>query len=300
MVCLLSHFAGCRATILHMAPIQRCTFDPFRVAAKKGSDLQAMHGILVIAAIGLAVGIMVGLTGIGGGALLVPILVLAVGVPPMIAVGTGTLFITATKIGAAWQYHRQGMVETSLVWRLAMGSVPGALLGVGCLGILRAQMGSSVNGFLKVMIGILLIATPSIAFLKSYLEKKGKRSFRDRLPSYITATNGAVMVGFVGGFLVGMTSMGSGSIIMTLLLLFYSRPAARLVGTDIAHAVILGAIAGAGHLFLGTVDFRLLGALLLGSIPGAWFAAKIAPAVGTVWLKRLLFSALAVAGVSML
>ena len=259
-----------------------------------------MHGILVIAAIGLAVGIMVGLTGIGGGALLVPILVLAVGVPPMIAVGTGTLFITATKIGAAWQYHRQGMVETSLVWRLAMGSVPGALLGVGCLGILRAQMGSSVNGFLKVMIGILLIATPSIAFLKSYLEKKGKRSFRDRLPSYITATNGAVMVGFVGGFLVGMTSMGSGSIIMTLLLLFYSRPAARLVGTDIAHAVILGAIAGAGHLFLGTVDFRLLGALLLGSIPGAWFAAKIAPAVGTVWLKRLLFSALAVAGVSML
>lgn len=258
-----------------------------------------MHEILLIAGIGLVVGILVGLTGIGGGALLVPILVVGVGIPPMIAVGTGTLFVPATKIGAAWQYHRRGLVEMDLVWRLALGSVPGALLGVGCLAILREQMGPGINGFLKVMIGILLIATPSIALLKNYLERKGKKSFRDRLPHYITARNGAVMVGFVGGFLVGMTSLGSGSIIMTLLLLFYSRSAVRLVGTDIAHAVILGAVAGAGHLALGTVDARLLAALLLGSIPGAWLSAKIAPSVGTVWLKRLLFSALIVAGASM-
>jgi uncharacterized protein len=258
-----------------------------------------MNQILLIAGIGLLVGIMVGLTGIGGGALLVPILVVGLGVTPMVAVGTGTLFVTATKIGAAWQYHRRGLVDVALVSRLALGSLPGALLGVGCLAVLRAQMGNSVNGFLKAMIGALLIAMPSIALLKSYLERKGKKSFRDRLPSYITATNGAVMVGFVGGFLVGMTSMGSGSIIMTLLLLFYSRSAVRLVGTDIAHAVILGAVAGAGHLALGTVDARLLAALLLGSIPGAWFAAKIAPSVGTVWLKRLLFSALVAAGASM-
>lgn len=258
-----------------------------------------MHDILLIAAIGLLVGIMVGLTGIGGGALLVPILVVGVGISPMVAVGTGTLFVTATKIGAAWQYHRRGLVEMRLVWHLAMGSLPGALLGVACLGFLRAQLGSGVNSFLKAMIGILLIATPSIAILKNYLERKGKKSFRDRLPRYITATNGAVIVGFVGGFLVGMTSMGSGSIIMTLLLLFYSRSAVQLVGTDIAHAVILGAVAGAGHLALGTVDFRLLAALLLGSIPGAWFAAKLAPSVGTIWLKRLLFSALIVAGASM-
>jgi uncharacterized protein len=258
-----------------------------------------MHQILLIAAIGLAVGIMVGLTGIGGGALLVPILVIAVRVPPIVAVGTGTLFVTATKIGAAWQYQRRGLVEMRLVGRLALGSIPGALLGVGSLALLRAHMGDSVNGLLKIMIGILLIATPSIAILKGYLEKKGKKSFRDRLPSYITATNGAMMVGFIGGFLVGMTSMGSGSIIMTLLFLFYSRPTVQLVGTDIAHAVILGAVAGAGHLALGTVDFRLLAALLLGSIPGAWFAAKLAPSVGTVWLRRLLFSALVVAGVSM-
>jgi uncharacterized protein len=98
---------------------------------------------------------------------------------------------------------------------------------------------------------------------------------------------------------VGMTSMGSGSIIMTLLLLFYSKPTSTLVGTDIAHAVILGAVAGAGHLALGTIDFRLLAALLLGSIPGAWFAARLAPSLNTVWLRRFLFSILVVAGVSM-
>lgn len=258
-----------------------------------------MHHILLIAAIGFAVGIMVGLTGIGGGALLVPILVVAVRIAPIVAVGTGTLFVTATKIGAAWQYQRRGLVETRLVGRLAIGSIPGALLGVGILAALRSHMGSDVNGLLKIMIGVLLVATPSIAIFKSYLEHKGKKSFRDRLPSYITATNGAIIVGFVGGLLVGMTSMGSGSIIMTLLLLFYSRPTAQLVGTDIAHAVILGAVAGAGHLVLGTIDFRLLAALLLGSIPGAWLAAKLAPSVSTVWLRRLLFSALFVAGVSM-
>lgn len=258
-----------------------------------------MHQILLVAAIGLAVGIMVGLTGIGGGALLVPLLVIVVRVSPLIAVGTGTLFVTATKIGAAWQYYRRDLVEMRLVGRLALGSIPGALVGVGLLALLRAHLGDSVNGLLRIMIGVLLIATPSVAILKNYLEKKGKKSFRDRLPPYITATNGAVMVGFVGGFLVGMTSMGSGSIIMTLLLLFYSKPAVQLVGTDIAHAVILGAVAGAGHLVLGTIDFRLLAMLLLGSIPGAWFAAKLAPSVGTVWLRRLLFSALIVAGVSM-
>jgi uncharacterized protein len=258
-----------------------------------------MHEILVIAIIGLVVGVLVGLTGVGGGALLVPILVITVHISPIVAVGTGTLFVAATKIGAGWQYYRQGHVDLRLVGRMTIGSVPGALLGVGCLALLRAHIGESVNSLLKVMIGTLLIATPSIAVLKSYLERKGKKSLRDRLPAYINAKNGTIIVGFIGGCLVGMTSMGSGSIIMTLLLLFYSRSTTTLIGTDIAHSVILGAVAGAGHFALGTIDFRLLSALLLGSIPGAWFAAKVAPAMDTVWLRRFLFSVLVVAGVSM-
>jgi uncharacterized protein len=258
-----------------------------------------MYQMLLTAGVGFAVGILVGLTGIGGGALLVPILVVVMRVPPIVAVGTGAIFVAATKLGAAWSYYRRGHVELPLVGRMAMGSVPGALVGVGGLALLRAHLGDGVNEILRIMIGTLLIATPMISFVKRYLERNGKKSLRDRLPPYITANNGAVMVGFVGGCLVGMTSMGSGSIIMSLLLLFYSRSVPTLVGTDIAHAVILGSIAGAGHLLLGTVDFRLLVALLLGSIPGAWFAAHMATSVRTVWLRRMLFSILVVAGLSM-
>lgn len=207
--------------------------------------------------------------------------------------------MVATKLAAGWQYHRRGFVDMKLVGRMSIGSVPGALLGVACLALLRLYRGGSVNHILRIMIGVLLITTPAIALLKSYLERTGKKSLRERLPAYITAQNGAVVVGLVGGCLVGMTSIGSGSIIMTLLLLFYSKPTTVLVGTDIVHSVILGMVAGAGHLAIGTVDVHLLAALLLGSIPGAWISAKLTPSINGVWLRRILFSFLFAAGVSM-
>lgn len=259
-----------------------------------------MHQIVLALAIGLVVGVMVGLTGVGGGALLVPLLVLILDVPPIIAVGTGAVFVAATKIGAAWSYYQRGNVDTRLVLRMSLGSVPGAILGVGVLAVLRAHMGGGVNELLKILIGSLLILTPGFALFQKYLESTGKKTMRDRLPRWITPKNGAVAVGLIGGFLVGMTSMGSGSIIMILLVLFYSRTLQTLVGTDIAHAVILAVVAGAGHLALGDIDFRLLSALLLGSIPGAWCAAHYAASIRTVWLRRVLFSVLVVAGISML
>jgi uncharacterized protein len=259
-----------------------------------------MHEIALTLFIGLLVGTMVGLTGVGGGALLVPLLVLFLDVPPIIAVGTGAVFVAATKIGAAWSYYRRGHVDTRLVLRMSIGSVPGAILGVAVLAVLRAHLGGGVNGLLKILIGVLLILTPSFALLQRYLERTGKKSLRDRLPAWITPQNGAVAVGLVGGFLVGMTSMGSGSIVMVLLVLFYSRTLQTLVGTDIAHAVILAVVAGLGHFVLGDINFRLLGALLLGSIPAAWCAAQYATSIRTVWLRTVLFSVLVVAGISML
>jgi len=259
-----------------------------------------MDLILLAVAVGLLVGLLVGLTGVGGGALLVPILVLCLHISPIVAVGTGALFITVTKIGAACSYYRKNLVDVRLALRMAMGSLPGAALGVGGLGLVRAHMGENVNSFLKLFIGILLILTPGLAFLQSYLKRTGKKSLRDRLPKWITPESGAVVVGLIGGLLVGMTSMGSGSVIMTLLVLFYSRPLPTLVGTDIAHAVILGTVAGAGHLALGTPDFRLLAALLIGSIPSAWYAANIATKVQVSWLRAVLFALIFVAGLLML
>jgi uncharacterized membrane protein YfcA len=259
-----------------------------------------MQVVITTATIGLVVGLMVGLTGVGGGALLVPILVLGLRVPPLIAVGTGAAFITLTKIGAAWSYYRRELVDVPLVGRMCIGSVPGALLGVGALALLRAHSGEKANADLKLFVGILLIVTPALALLQSFLKKNGRKPFRERLPKWITPWGGAVAVGLIGGFLVGMTSLGSGSVIMTLLVLFYSRPLAALVGTDIAHAVILGAVASLGHLGLGTIDFRLLGALLIGSIPGAWYSATIATRVHTTWLRTILFSIIFAAGLMML
>ena len=169
-----------------------------------------MQLILLTAAVGLLVGIAVGLTGVGGGALLVPILVLLMHVSPIVAVGTGAIFITVTKVGAAWSYHRKNLVDVHLVLRMAIGSVPGAVCGVAGLALLRAHMGDEVNSFLKILIGILLILTPGFAFLQNYLKKTGQKSLRDHLPKWITPGSGAIAVGFVGGFLVGITLDGLG------------------------------------------------------------------------------------------
>lgn len=259
-----------------------------------------MHHILFALIIGLGVGTMVGLTGVGGGALLVPLLVIFLDVPPIIAVGTGALFVAVTKIGAGWSYYHRGYVDKRLVLRMSIGSIPGAILGVGLLAILRAHLGEGVNELLKILIGVLLILTPAFALFQKFLEKSGKGSLRDRLPAWITPQNGAVAVGLIGGFLVGMTSMGSGSIIMVLLVLFYSRTLPTLVGTDMVHSVMLAFVAGMGHFALGDINFPLLAALLLGSIPSAWCAAQYATSIRAVWLRTVLFSALVVAGISML
>lgn len=259
-----------------------------------------MHEILFAIMIGLLVGAMVGLTGVGGGALLVPLIVLFLGVPPLIAVGTGALFVTATKAGAAWSYYRQGFVDMKLVIRMSIGSIPGAVLGVGILAMLRAHLGANVNYFLKIMIGVLLIVTPGFALFQAYLRKTGRRSLRERLPAWITPQTGAVAVGLFGGCLVGMTSMGSGSLIMVLLVLFYSRSLQTLVGTDMVHSVLLAFVAGLGHMALGDVNFHLLGALLLGSVPAAWITAQYAASLRAAWLRVVLFSALVAAGISML
>lgn len=259
-----------------------------------------MHRILFELSIGLSVGTLVGLTGVGGGALLVPLLVIFLGVPPIVAVGTGALFVAATKLGAAWSYYRRGSVDWKLVLRMSIGSIPGAILGVGVLAVLRVHLGNNVNELLKLLIGVLLIITPAFALFQKYLQKTGNKSLRERLPGWITPQTGAIAVGLVGGFLVGMTSMGSGSIIMVLLVVFYSRTLHTLIGTDIAHSVVLALVAGMGHFAMGNVNLALLTALLVGSIPAAWLSAQYATSIRVAWLRAVLFSALVAAGVSML
>ena len=240
-----------------------------------------------------------GMTGLGGGILLLPLLIVVLRVPAMIAIGSGTAFAAITKTGAAVTYWNRREVDWPLVAYLASGSVPAGLLGTVLLGYLRSSYGESINKILSVVIGILLLVIASLMMWRSPIERSGKTAMRSRLPEWITPRMGAVVTGIVGGFLVGATSMGAGSVIMILLLLFYNRSPRVLVGTDIFHGVILTAATTMGHLRLHTIDWPLVAALLIGSLPGVYFGSKLSAVVPSIRLRQILLIVLIGTGLVM-
>jgi len=250
--------------------------------------------------IGLVVGMLVGLTGNGGGTLLIPLLILVLHVSPIVAVGSGVAFAGLTKVGAAWLHRRQGNVDIKVVLVMSKGSIPGALIGVGVLALLRAHYGEGVNSILKNLIGVLLILIPLLMLIQDRLQNGGSKSLQDHLPSWVKGYSGAALIGLIGGSLVGLTAIGSGSVIMMLFLIFFRRPPDVMVGTNIFHAVILAAVATVAHVGLGTVDARLVAWLLVGSVPGALLGSRLTQAIHATWLRRILLSFVMVAGVAML
>lgn len=254
-----------------------------------------MHLALAKVFTGLVVGTLVGFTGIGAGVVLLPILIFGFRVPAMIAVGSDAVFNSVTKLGSGYLHYRQGTVNRSLVAALLTGSVPGAITGVALLAFLRAHYGSGVNDFLKVVTGLLLIAIPSLLLFQG-------QSKRDdgRLLTESGFRPAAISIGLLAGFLVGMTSIGSGTVTMMLLLLMFPLSPALIVGTDIVHAVVLTGFTSVLHMRLGTVDPVLVGYLLIGSIPGALLGTRLSNLLPGHWLKRILCCALLVTGARML
>ena len=250
--------------------------------------------------IGFAVGLLVGLSGLGGGVILLPLLIFMLGIPPIVAVGSGAVFSSITKTGAGLLNWRQGTLDWGLVGYLAAGSVPGALAGVGFLSHLRASYGDGVNDVLTRMIGILLIVIPVLLLVEGRLQRQTGNNLRSLLPGWVNRRNGGIITGLVGGFLVGLTSVGSGSIILMLLLLFSRRPPNVLVGTDITHAVILTGVAGLFHLGIGTVDLPLVGLLLVGSLPGSLLGVWLGAYLPIGWLRSILILLLLATGTKML
>jgi uncharacterized protein len=246
--------------------------------------------------VGLVVGLLVGLTGIGAGVVLLPVLIFGFRVPAMIAVGSDAVFNSVTKMGSGFMHYRQGTVNRFLVASLLAGSVPGAIAGVALLAFLRAHYGSGVNDFLKVVTGLLLIAIPSLLLFQG----KSKTSDGGLLAPQSGFRPAAMSIGLLAGFLVGMTSIGSGSVTMMLLLLLFPCSPALIVGTDIVHAVVLTGFTSVLHLRLGTVDPLLVGYLLLGSIPGALLGTRLSNLLPGHWLKRILCCVLLVTGARML
>lgn len=245
--------------------------------------------------VGFIVGILIGMTGVGGGVLLLPVLIFGLRVPPLVAVGSDALFNFFTKVPAGLMHLKKGTVRRQVVIALGLGSVPGSIAGVKLLMHIRHLYGDGVNNFIKTTVGILLIIIPILLLFQKQIEEHVANR-----PPTMKGFAGMVIIGLVAGFLVGMTSVGSGSIIMMLLLLFYSFPPKINVGTDIVHAVLLTGVTGLLHFRLGNVDPVLVGSLLIGSIPGGLIGSQLASRVPMLWLRRILCTLLLMTGARML
>ena len=242
---------------------------------------------------GLLVGLLVGMTGVGGGSLMTPVLVLAFGFHPATAVGTDLLYASVTKLAGTSVHGLHDTVDWRIVRRLAAGSLPAALITLLILWATHSK--SSGGGVISVVLGIALILTAiGMVFRRRIVERLSRQANQLREPAIGRLT---VLLGAVLGALVTLTSVGAGALGMTALLVLYPRaPVARLVGSDIAHAVPLTLLAGIGHLTLGEVNLPLLGALLIGSIPGIIIGSLIATRVSDRILAPLLAIVLAIVG----
>jgi uncharacterized membrane protein YfcA len=225
---------------------------------------------------GIIVGMLIGLTGMGGGVLMTPLLVLGLGMPATVAVGTDLFYSTITKCAGAWQHWRQGTVDMRVVRALAIGSVPATLVAVMTLFFLHQVEGMDIDASLERFIGVMLAVAAALM-----LHKLWRSSLSQQEPSHSQPaafpTGRLIAIGAAGGFLVGMTSIGSGSLIIALLVMTISLAPEKLVGTDVAHAFILVGVAALAHLFvLNDVDMVLAGKLLVGSIPGVLIGSRLA------------------------
>jgi uncharacterized membrane protein YfcA len=245
-------------------------------------------------AFGLCVGLLVGLTGVGGGSLMTPALVLVFGIHPAVAVGTDLLYAAATKSVGTAVHGFNGTVDWRVVRRLATGSVPTTMATVLLLYLLGAQ-GEPSGGVISFVLGMAVLLTAALLLLRGWLLRMfGSRIGPDgpRNAAGLTILTGAVL-----GALVALSSVGAGALGVTALFLLYPRtPTSRIIGSDIAHAVPLTLLAGAGHWLLGSVDWHLLLSLLTGSIPGIIIGSLIAVRVPERVIRPALAFVLILAG----
>jgi uncharacterized protein len=258
--------------------------------------ISALNPLYVLS--GFVVGVLVGLTGIGGGSLMTPLLILIFGVHPATAVGTDLLYAAITKSGGALFHGFAGSIDWRVVGRLAAGSIPITALTLLFLSGVDRH-GPAARELIQLVLGIALLLTAAVLISRKYiLERYGTRfaalGERNRLLS-------TVIIGALIGLLVSISSVGAGAIgAMGLVLLYPKMPMARIVGSDIAHAVPLTLVAGAGHWWLGSTDWVLLASLLVGSLPGILIGSYFCTRVPDGTLRMILAVTLSVVAIRLL
>ena len=257
-----------------------------------------MDGLLVLG--GLGVGVVVGLTGMGGGALMTPMLVIFFGVDPVTAVSSDLVVSLVMKPFGAGVHAKEGTVNYGLVKWLCLGSVPSAFLGVV---LLNALGGDDVSDLVKRYLGYaLLMAAISMVVRHEINRRRGTHLPVDGAQhALVVRPLPTLLIGIAGGLIVGMTSVGSGSLIIVLLLLLYPTLAAgQLVGTDLVQAVPLVGAAALGHLLFGDVQFGLAGSLMLGAIPGVIIGARVSSRASDHVIRPILVVVLIASGAKLL
>ena len=247
---------------------------------------------------GLGVGLLVGMTGVGGGSLMTPVLVLLFGFHPATAVGTDLLFASVTKSVGTGVHGFSGTVNWRVTGLLALGSIPATIMTV--LLVSRIGVASpAMAQIISLVLGIALVVTALAVILRNRIQALALKHFGEIAPRRQAALT--VVTGILLGVLVSLSSVGAGALGLTVLVFLYPKqPIALLVGSDIAHAVPLTLIAGIGHWWLGSTDWALLGALLIGSLPGIVIGSLVATRIPDAALRPVLAAVLLLVGSRML
>lgn len=250
---------------------------------------------------GFCVGMLVGITGVGGASLMTPLLVLMFGVHPAMAVGTDLLYAAITKTAGAAVHHRHGKINWQMTGLLALGSIPAALITLWLMsGMDRTDM-NAVSTLTSALGWMLLLTAAILIFRGAIMSAKTRWVKTHSLPSSRAIASYTVLLGLVLGFVVTMTSVGAGAIGVTMLLLLYPRTAIQeIVGSDIAHAIPLTFVGGIGYWLIGEIDWFMLLALLVGSIPGIILGSFLAPRMPERLVRIILAITLAIVGAKLI
>jgi len=247
---------------------------------------------------GFLVGMLVGMTGVGGGSLMTPLLVLLFGFHPATAVGTDLLYASVTKTVGTAVHGKQKTVDWKIVRRLAIGSVPAAIITLFVMSRV-GTLGEHASGILNLLLGIALLVTSFSVFFRPWILNWAGHHIHAMSEKKLAQRT--VLLGFTLGVLVSVTSVGAGALGTTALLILYPKlPVARIAASDIAHAVPLTLIAGIGHWLIGSVDFTLMFALLAGSIPGIIVGSLLAGRSSDAILRPVLAITLLVVSIRLL
>ncbi len=251
-----------------------------------------------IALAGLIVGFVVGLTGMGGGALMTPILVIGFGIEPLAAVSSDLVAAVVMKPIGGGIHFRRGTVHTGLVRWLMIGSVPGALIGSYTI----AHLGNDVGDNIEVILGVVLLIAAAAMIVRSYISRSRTGTLEGDAARKVPVRRAAtLLVGLLGGIVVGMTSVGSGSLMIVAMMLLYPMLSSKeLVGTDLVQAVPLVTAAAIGHLIWGDFELDLTASLLIGSIPGVIIGAHVSSRAPDAYIRPVLALVLVLSGLKLL